>query len=574
MEEKKFNAKLFAIILIIFVIAVVMVSYFLLSDVFEKDDDEESASSRTSRTSQEEEPAVQGETKEVKTVNEYAIKDNNFSKFDFAFLKFENEKENKIYSPLSIKYAFKMLEEGTTGDSHDQIADIVGAYNLTEYESNNKMALANAIFIRDDYRDNIKESYINALRTKYNATVEFDTFSSANNINLWVKGHTLNLIPDLLQDSDVTDLNFALVNALGIDMDWEHKFLKHDYSDDSNISSGASYPHERIEGETYQFEWHSPDELVAKKFDGNQKASSMQVLASFNNYDIMTELGEDKIRETVYEDFKEWALKNKEYESYSFNNDFSEANIRKVFDDWFDNTKYPEYGYINLIKQNYGKAEYSTDFELYVDDTVKVFAKDLEEVNGTTLQYVGIMPIKDDLDEFIAQSTNTDIANYIDSLKELKSENFKDGYITYIHGYIPKFEFEYELNLKEDLEKMGVTDVFEQGKAKLTKITDDKDVYIDTAKHKANIEFTQDGIKAAAATMALGWGAGDWYDYFFEIPTENIDITFDKPYMFLVRDKVTGETWFVGTVYEPLNPDDDTTQTYMYDAWEDRENTD
>ena len=111
MEEKKFNAKLFAIILIIFVITVVMVSYFLLSDVFEKDDDEEYASSRTSRTSQEEEPAVQGETKGVKTVNEYAIKDNNFSKFDFAFLKFENEKENKIYSPLSIKYAFKMLEE-------------------------------------------------------------------------------------------------------------------------------------------------------------------------------------------------------------------------------------------------------------------------------------------------------------------------------------------------------------------------------------------------------------------------------------------------------------------------------
>ena len=33
---------------------------------------------------------------------------------------------------------------------------------------------------------------------------------------------------------------------------------------------------------------------------------------------------------------------------------------------------------------------------------------------------------------------------------------------------------------------------------------------------------------------------------------EKIDLTFDKPYMFLIRDKETNEMWFVGTVYEPL----------------------
>ena len=29
-------------------------------------------------------------------------------------------------------------------------------------------------------------------------------------------------------------------------------------------------------------------------------------------------------------------------------------------------------------------------------------------------------------------------------------------------------------------------------------------------------------------------------------------MTFDRPYMFLIRDKENGEVWFVGTVYEPL----------------------
>ena len=97
--------------------------------------------------------------------------------------------------------------------------------------------------------------------------------------------------------------------------------------------------------------------------------------------------------------------------------------------------------------------------------------------------------------------------------------------------------------------------------ADLSNLTETNDTFISDAKHKANIEFTQDGIKAAAATVVGGAGAGDWYDYLFEIPTEKIDITFDKPYMFIIRDKTTGETWFTGTVYEPTLWDEDTTKT-------------
>ena len=59
----------------------------------------------------------QTEKKDFSAVNEYALTDNDFSKFDFSFLKFENKKENKIYSPLSIKYTFKMLEEAATGNA-------------------------------------------------------------------------------------------------------------------------------------------------------------------------------------------------------------------------------------------------------------------------------------------------------------------------------------------------------------------------------------------------------------------------------------------------------------------------
>ena len=35
------------------------------------------------------------------------------------------------------------------------------------------------------------------------------------------------------------------------------------------------------------------------------------------------------------------------------------------------------------------------------------------------------------------------------------------------------------------------------------------------------------------------------------MPVEKIDLTFDKPYIYLIRDKDSGEVWFAGSVYEP-----------------------
>lgn len=39
------------------------------------------------------------------------------SDFSMKFLKMENNKQNMIYSPLSIKYALKMLNEGANGNT-------------------------------------------------------------------------------------------------------------------------------------------------------------------------------------------------------------------------------------------------------------------------------------------------------------------------------------------------------------------------------------------------------------------------------------------------------------------------
>lgn len=424
--------------------------------------------------------------------NENNSGENKISKFDLSFLKIENERENKIYSPLSIKYALKMLEEGTDAESKIQISNVIKNLGLTKYESNNNMSFANSIFIRDTFKNQVKLSYIDTLKEKYDAEVIFDSFETVDNINSWVKDKTLNLIDKLIES--VNEEEFLLINALGIDMEWKNKFLEGSWE-------GCHYEHE-------DFWWSAVEQVTANNFDEDKKSiSGMEIKASLNNYDIIEELGEENIREIVSKEYRNWAknLTEDDWEyDFTFNKDLSNENIEKKLNNYLDGEdmgSYYQEGYISELDSNYGRADYSTDFSLYVDDNVKVFAKDLKEYDGTTLQYVGIMPINEYLDKYIENLTDLKLNQLINNLKELKIENFKEGVLTKITGYIPKFKFEYELTLKDDLKQLGITDVFQRGKANLINICDNEELYITEAKHKANIEFTQDGIKAAAVTM-------------------------------------------------------------------------
>ena len=166
------------------------------------------------------------------------------------------------------------------------------------------------------------------------------------------------------------------------------------------------------------------------------------------------------------------------------------------------------------------------------------------------------MPESTTLDKYINNLTAKDLNDTIAKLKEVELSNFENDTITIIEGNIPLFKFDYKLNLKQDLEDLGITDVFDKSKADLSKMTSQKGAYITDVDHKATIEFENEGIKAAAATQAGGSGAGgQGFDYLFEVPIKRINLTFDNPYMFIIRDKDSGEIWFIGTVYEPKTYD-------------------
>ena len=474
----------------------------------------------------EEEKTVIVDKPELKS--EYRMAGNNLQDFDINFLKLENKEVNKIYSPLSIKYALEMLSEGTEGTSKEQIEAILGDYKPRKYMNNQNMSFANAMFIKQLYKTEVKDEYTKNLIDKYYAEVIYDSFDNAGNINKWVSNKTFGLIDNLLDDSTVQRSNFFLVNALAIDMEWNRVIQARNMTDKGYI---VTYNHEDYGASVANLMNGARPNLIFN--NSSQKIESLEIGASINNYDIVTDLGRDNIKNTI----------TKEYNEYINGNPCEENPL--------DTETYVE-KFIKELDSNYRRIDVSTDFEFHVDEDVKVFAKDLKTYEGTTLQYVGIMPIKEKLTTFVEKTSAKEINAKLNSLKTIELNNFKTGVITKIIGYIPTFGFEYELDLKEDLKKMNVTDIFDEQKADLSSLTITKDTFIDSAIHKANIEFSNEGIKAAAATSLGGAGSSSCgFEHLYKVPVEIIDLTFDKPYLFLIRDKVTNEVWFTGTVYEP-----------------------
>ena len=344
----------------------------------------------------------------------------------------------------------------------------------------------------------------------------------------------MGIIKNMLNDEDVATLDFALINALAIDMSWNYRLqCANDYKQNSDAKNKENYvstfAHEKYDNYVGWIDSeYSFDDIEFGK--GKTKVKTAKVAASINRYDIVKELGKDKIRSTVKAEYEKWLKEN--------------GLTDEKMDEFLDE-------YMQEIGSNYGKVYDSTDFKLYVDDDVKVFAKDLKEYDGTTLQYVGIMPKTKDLKTFVSDSSAEDVANLVAKAYDIKKEYFKEGVITKIVGNIPFFKYDYELELIDNLKELGVKKVFSAKEADLSGLTSAKDTAITTVKHKADIEFSNDGIRAAAVTVGGGAGASASFEYDFDVPVETIDITFDQPYMYLIRDTKTGEVWFTGTVYAP-----------------------
>ena len=457
--------------------------------------------------------------------NNPIVVDNKVKDFDLAFLKLENKETNLIYSPLSIKYCLAILSEGANGDTKTQIDNVLDGYVPKTYTNSKHLSLANLVAIKDDIE--VNPEFEEVLGDKYRIGVTKESFSDPTNINNWIDKKTFGMIDNYIDSFD-SNLKFLILNALAIDMDWVNKIQNHFYYYGDHIFYGK-HINQYAEG------IYTPMAFNGKIVKGTEFTTVC------NRYDIINSLGEENIRKKVGDDLRQHLEANSNLlESMEY--DYRANGIDEVISNYLES-------YMKSISKNYQFFDSSTDFYYYVDDSVKVFAKDLKEYDGTQFQFVSILPKNESLNKYISKLTLSDVETLINKVKTVNYDDFEEGYITEIQGFFPTFKFDCDLDLNEDLEKLGLTDIFDPEKADFSKMVGDEKIAVDT-KHKSTIELSNDGIKAAAITELGGLGAAGSYDYLFEVPVKIIDLRFDEPFLFLIRNKDTNEIWFIGTLYE------------------------
>lgn len=165
----------------------------------------------------------------------------------------------------------------------------------------------------------------------------------------------------------------------------------------------------------------------------------------------------------------------------------------------------------------------------------------------TNLEFIGVLP-KNGVDNYIDNLTMEDLNN-IDNIKKVADTN------TRIALALPRFKYDFDLKtFKEILINMGMRDAFDginanfEGiitKDNLKKFNRDN-IYIDDAIHKTAIDLNERGTKAAAVTyFGLRDSAISIDDY------EMVRIEFNKPFVYMIREKDSKEILFFGVVNTP-----------------------
>lgn len=113
---------------------------------------------------------------------------------------------------------------------------------------------------------------------------------------------------------------------------------------------------------------------------------------------------------------------------------------------------------------------------------------------------------------------------------------------------LPKFEFDFGESLVDVLKSMGMTDAFEPGAADFSGMvegTPEEPISIGEVLHKAFIGVDEDGTEAAAATVVVGPTSAP------APPEDPVEVRVDRPFLFAIRDTVTGSLLFLGRVLDP-----------------------
>ena len=343
---------------------------------------------------------------------------------------------NYLISPYNIEIGLNMLRDGADGMTKEELDKVLGNRVINNISVKDKIGVANGVFIKDIYKDNVKKDYYDILNTKYNSEIIYNPFTSPVKINNWVKEKTNGMIDKIL---DRMDNNFVmgLASALAIDVKWQNEF---------------------------------------------------------------------ECNETISNEFTKL--------------DNSKINVEMMHKTYNYNAKYIKNDEVEGIVIPYKK----------------------EDNSNVELEFVGILP-NNSVNEYIKNLT-------IDKLNNIFKNERSAGEDFNIKLSLPRFKYDYEpSDFIGILNNLGIKEAFNPDLANFKKMVEipNYNVYVGEAIHKTHIELNEKGTKAAAITYFGMYRSSAM----MPIEIETVDVNFNKPFIYMIREKNTNEILFFGTVYEP-----------------------
>lgn len=166
---------------------------------------------------------------------------------------------------------------------------------------------------------------------------------------------------------------------------------------------------------------------------------------------------------------------------------------------------------------------------LYLDDGRAIgFIKPYR--NGYS--FVALLPNEDiSLSDYAASMTGKSFADTIKNAKDVPVETA-----------IPKFSYDYDIEMSGALKALGMTKPFDAAKADFSALvsSDSGNIFISRVLHKAYIAVDEKGTKAGAATAVEIKETG--------VAVGIYSVTLDRPFVYAVIDDATGLPVFIGTV--------------------------
>ena len=146
--------------------------------------------------------------------------------------------------------------------------------------------------------------------------------------------------------------------------------------------------------------------------------------------------------------------------------------------------------------------------------------------------------------QVLLPNKRTGVVELEDKLVEadLQSVFRESQYSVKVELGLPKFKLSHSLPLSDSLQELGMGDMF-SNRADFSGITGDRSLYVSKVLQKVFVEVNEEGSEAAAATGVVMM--------LRSMPPRTREFTVDHPFIFIIRDSLTGMLLFQGRVIDP-----------------------